>query len=213
MLVALMGGSLAASSGTHINIDIVIRLIPKSVRKPVAILGSLATALVCLMASWGFLDHVAITGMKAELDGSAGHKLGAVTHKLSDDFWVWRKQVVFDIGAVPYVLQGKRWNDPERFKGKDWNAWLDDSGIHERYGADKTARLRAPDDALEEPWTPFVVLPTEDTRGMLVHSMDLLWPIGFLALGLRFLLRALLLFAGQIRMRIEGEDEEGKEAA
>jgi len=205
MLVALMGGSLAAAAGMHINIDVLVRLLPKVTRKPVAIAGALATAIVCLAASWGFMDHVAITSFGAKIDGAPSAKVGHVADKLGDHFWVWRKQVGFDLGAIPYVVRGVRWNDESRFKAKDWNEWLESSGMAERFGAEQVATLRAPEDEPDVAWTPFVIVPGEDTRGMLVHAMDLLWPLGFFFLGLRFILRALLLFAGHIRMHVEGE--------
>ncbi len=208
MLVALLGGSLAAASGSHINIDVVIRLLPRHLRKPVALSSGLATALVCFCASWGFLDHIAITAFEAKLDATPSEKMTAVADDLGEQFFVWRKQVGLDFGALPYVVQGKRWNDPSRWKGSDWNAFLDEEGFVERYGAEEVAKIRAPEDALDAPWQPFVVVPGDSARGMLQDGMDLLWPIGFLMIGLRFLLRALLLYAGHVRIRIEGDSEE-----
>jgi len=214
MLVALLGGSLAAGTGTHINIDVVIRLIPEGWRRPTAIAGALATSMVCLLTSWGFMDHIAITGFGAPVDAPVSAKFGKVASKMGEDFWIWRKQIVFDIKAVPWVVQGKRWNDPERFNGQEWNDWIDDSGMAERWDPEKVATLRASGTALTEPRTPYVVTPSGDPRGILQHVMDLLWPIGFLALGLRFILRSLLLYARQIGVHIEGEssgDEDDEE--
>lgn len=213
MLVALLGGSLAAASGSHINIDVVIRLLPRALRKPVALTSGVATAVVCFCASWGFLDHIAITSFEAKLDATPGEKISAVTEDLGEQFFVWRKQVGLDVGAIPYVIQGKRWNDETRWTGGDWNTFLDEEGFVERYGAEEVAKIRAPENALAEPWQPFVVVPGDTTRGMLQDGMDLLWPVGFFMMGLRFLLRALLLLAGHIRIRIEGElESEGQNA-
>ncbi|MBW2457570.1 MAG: TRAP transporter small permease subunit, partial [Deltaproteobacteria bacterium] len=75
MTVALIGASLAAAVGGHINIDVVVRLIPLRVRKPVAILGSLATALVCVAASWGLFDHIAVAEYHITADKTGQEKI------------------------------------------------------------------------------------------------------------------------------------------
>ena len=207
MLVALIGGSLAAATGTHINIDVVVRLLPRVTRKPVGVLSMVATSAVCLAASWGTFDHIAITAYGAKIDASPTEKAAVVVDELGEMSFVWRKQVGFDFAALPWVVKGDRWNAEGRMTGRDWNSYVDEAGYVERYGAEKTAALRAPESDLDGPWQPFVVVPDHDTRGLLVHGMDLLWPLGFLMIGLRFLLRALLLVAGHVREGIEGEGE------
>ncbi len=213
MLVALIGGSLAAASGTHISIDVVIRILPQRTRKPVTILGILATVAVCFAASWGTMDHLAITEFGAKIDAPASEKIGVVVDQLGDQAFVWRKQIGLDLSALPNVIQGVRWNDESRMTGRQWNAFLDEGGFNERFGAEKMANLRAPDTDLDASWQPFVIIPDHDTRGMLKHGMDLLWPVGFLMIGLRFLLRGLLLLVGHVRPRAESSDDEDDEAA
>jgi hypothetical protein len=125
---------------------------------------------------------------------------------------VLRKQIALDLGAVPYVVAGKKWNDPERMNGRDWNERLETGGWVERYGREKTDAIKAPESQLDQSWTPFVVIPDTSTRGLLLTGIDLfLWPIGFLAIGLKFLLRALLILSGHVRGSPEGVGEKGEE--
>ena len=97
-------------------------------------------------------------------------------------------------------------------KGKDWNAFLENGGFVERYGAEKIEIIKAPESDLEMSWQPFVIIPDGETRGIMVHFMDLLWPVGFFMLFLKFLLRAVLIFAGQVRVAVEGEESADHEA-
>lgn len=209
MFVAMLGASIAAASGTHINIDVVIRLIPLGLRRPVGIAAAVATAAVCFAASWGFLDHIAITSFRADDKATGGEKVEAISEGVGEMFFAFRKQVGLDFGAIPYVITGDRWDDPDRMKGRDWNAWLDDAGFVDRYGEEKVAALRAPEGYLEEGWVPFVQLPDHDPRsGFMKEIFDLAtWPLGFFFLGIRFLLRALLIAAGHVSLRIEGDGE------
>ncbi len=210
MTVALIGASLAAAVGGHINIDVVVRIIPQRVRKPVAILGSLATALVCVAASWGLFDHIAVAEYHVAAERTGQEKVSVVAKDLGHQFFVWRKQAGFDLRAIPAVVSGTRWNAEERMNGRQWNEWLADNGFDERYGKEAVDSIRAPEADLDLPRHPFVVIPGTEARGMLLHGMDLIFPFGFLMIGLRFLLRALLIFAGHITVRIEAEDDNKK---
>jgi hypothetical protein len=53
---------------------------------------------------------------------------------------------------------------------------------------------------------PFVVLPNDNARGIVVNSLNLIFPLGFLMIGLRLLLRALLVLSGHLSA--EQEDAE-----
>jgi hypothetical protein len=89
--------------------------------------------------------------------------------------------------------------------GREWNEFLDNGGFVERYGEEKVAPLRAGEEDLDGSRTPFVVSPIGDARNALMRSMDLIFPFGFLMMGLRFILRALLIFSGHIKPHFEGE--------
>ncbi len=212
MLVALLGASLAAASGTHIAIDVVVRFIPEKLRKPVNIGGALVTALVCVVASWGFFDFISVTSFGAKPGETPSAKAAHVTAELGEHFFLWRKQAGLDLGALPKVLMGKRWDSPERMNGREWNEFLEQGGFVERYGAEKVATIKASKEDLDSPRVPFVVVPDGNARGMLVHGLDLIFPLGFLMIGLRMLLRALLVFAGHQELtEYEPEDDEDED--
>jgi hypothetical protein len=125
--------------------------------------------------------------------------------------------VNLDLTGLPSIAGGERWDSDKRMTGRQWNAWLDDNGYVERYGKEKVDPLRAPESALDAPRVPFVVLPDHEPRGLLVHGMDLIFPFGFFMIGLRVLLRTLLLLGGAVSIDIEGgkdedEDEDEDEA-
>ncbi|MSP25370.1 MAG: hypothetical protein EXR75_09435 [Myxococcales bacterium] len=196
MLVSLIGASLACSAGTHINVDLAVRLIPKRFGRHAHIAGCLGAALVCFISSWGFFDFTAVSGFKAPAEASAGAKFSHVVHHVSDHGFLLRKQLGFDLGAVPYVIQGERWNADARMNGRQWNAYLDEAGFVERYGAEKVAGVRSAESELDLPRRPFVVEPGGSAPGALIHTLDLIFTVGFLMIGLRFLLRALLVHGG-----------------
>jgi len=205
MMVALVGASLACAAGTHINVDIIIRFTPKPMRKMAHLVAMLGAAAVCLASSYGFFDFIAVSGFHAAPDATLGEKFGAVTEELSGDFFILRKQLSLDVGAVPYVVQGKRWNADERMNGRQWNAFVDEGGFAERYGAEKTAVIKAGPSELEAPRRPFVILPGGTAAGALLEGLNLVFPLGFLMLGLRLILRVLLVLGGYLEPHLEGE--------
>jgi hypothetical protein len=58
--LALLGGSIATAKGRHINIDVVMRFLTPKMRVPVAVLGWMAAAVMCVSGAWGFVDHIAV---------------------------------------------------------------------------------------------------------------------------------------------------------
>jgi TRAP-type C4-dicarboxylate transport system permease small subunit len=213
ILVALIGGSLACATGSHIAIDIVVRFVPTSTRRPLAVISALATALVCVCAAWGFFDHVAITRMGAGPDISAGEKFSVVARETGNQFFLLRKQLKFDVAALPYVLEAEKWNAPERLDGKGWNAFLDAEGFAERFGEEKLHNLRAAGHALEQPYEPNVGIPAfRINPKMHLTAVDLIWPIGFLVMAMRLIIRALLIASRQVKLQLEGEEDEDEPA-
>ena len=207
ILVALLGGSLAAATGTHINIDVVVRFLPQGYRRLIHILACLMTALVCVVSAWGFFDYIAIEGYRARPDWTANERISHVGREMGRQFFMWRKQVALDFGAVPHVITGKDWDADDRMTGREWNAWLDDAGFTEHYAAEELVSVRAPESALDQPRVPYVVLPGgESAKGYLVPLLNLIFPFGFVMIALRFLLRALLVVTGHV-----GADPEGAE--
>jgi hypothetical protein len=58
--LALLGGSIATAQGRHINIDVVMRFLTPKMRIPVAVVGWMAAAVMCVSGAWGFVDHIAV---------------------------------------------------------------------------------------------------------------------------------------------------------
>jgi tripartite ATP-independent transporter DctQ subunit len=211
ILVALIGASLAASSGQHINIDVFLRMMPKRFHRSTSIASGVAAASICVMVGWAMFDHLALTELGASDEATATQKVSVAGGKLGEMFFVWRKQVVLDLGALPYVVRGEKWNAPERMTGREWNEELETGGFVERYGREKIDALKAPEAQLDQPWTPFVVVPDTETRGILKNGVDLLmWPLGLGFIALRFLLRALLTAGGFLAGGPQGEAERAK---
>jgi TRAP-type C4-dicarboxylate transport system permease small subunit len=212
MAVALIGASLAAASGTHINIDVVLRLIPEKLRMPAQVFGGLATALVCFLTAWGLYDHIAVTAFKVDQDATMGVKTSTIVDNLDEQFFLWRKQLGFDLEAAPRVIGGGTWNADDRMNGRQWNAFLDEEGFVERYGSEKVDPLKASEEDLAEPWRPFVVAPGGEARGVLINGMNLIFPFGFLMIALRFVLRALLVAGRAVHDEAEGGGEAAEAA-
>lgn len=211
MLVALIGGSLACASGTHINVDVIVRFAPKNMRKIAHVVAMLGASLVCLSASYGFFDFIAISGFHAATEAPMSAKFAAVGKELGGDFFVLRKQLSLDAGALPFVVQGKRWNSDERMNGREWNEFVDEGGFVERYGAEATAGIKATAADLDKPRRPFVIVPGGSAAGSLLEGLNLVFPIGFLMLGLRLLLRVVLVLAGFLEPHLEGEGSGAEE--
>jgi hypothetical protein len=189
--LALLGGSLATGSGKHIHIDVVFRFLPVKARVPVAIANYLFAAAVCFAATWGFFDHIAIEAYGARADDRAGVKIETSLRHLGDHAFFTRKQIGLDLRSLPHVLAGERYD--RWMTAAAWNEWLDGAGLESRFPPEKVKNLRI----AEGTHPPFVVSPEGETlRSALAHTLGLVFPFGLLAIGLRFLLRALLTDSG-----------------
>jgi hypothetical protein len=187
----------------------VLRFIPSKLRIPVHFIGALATSAVCFAASWGFFDYISIEGFGVDRDAKAREKVSHVAEDLGDDFFIWRKQVGLDISALPDVAGGTAWDDPSRMNGKEWNELIRDGGFYERFEKEEVDMILAPDFALEESRVPMVQMPGKTVRGLLIHAMNLMFPIGLVFIGLRVMLRALLVLAGYSTVEPDPDDFEG----
>lgn len=207
LLVALIGASLAAARSKHINIDVVLRFMQPKLRPFVHIAGALATAAVCFTAGFGFFDYVSIEGFGQRKEASLGEKVSGVTRASSLHLFVLRKQLALDLRVMPAVVfKGVRWDDPSRMNGRAWNTWLDEAGFAERFTAEELESMKAPLDAEEQPRIAIVNLPGESARGLLIHDMNLMWLVGLWIIGLRVLLRALLVASGHASVEPDAEE-------
>jgi hypothetical protein len=221
--LAMLGASLATSSGKHINIDVVMRFVPMKVRVPAAVTAWMAASVVCFTAAWGFVDHIAIASFGAPRDGTVGQKMGAVLHEQGEHLFAFRRQVMLD-GVVGWrVFGGRKYT--EALTGKEWNDRIRDGGYESWYKPEEIKALYVPPEMEAKYVAPLVIMPGKTQRGILVDDLNLLFPFGFLMLGFKFILRALLAISGHVvvdpdAMHRDDDakhhhdiEEEGKEAA
>ncbi len=207
IVVAMLGGALAAARSKHINIDVFLRFMRPSWRVPVNVLGALATAVVCFISAYGFVDYTSIEGFEQNKDATISEKIAGIRHKSAEHRFVFWKQAGLDLRAMPVVVfQGVRWDDASRMNGKQWNAWLDESGFSEHFTREQIDSIKAPSSMENESRLAFVVLPGDSAKNVLVHDLNLVWPLGLFWIGLRTLLRALLVVAGHASVEPDADE-------
>lgn len=193
--LAMLGASIATSGGKHINVDVVMRFVPMKLRVPMAVAAWAAAAVVSFAASWGFVEHIAVTSMGAKGDAPMSAKVGAIAHEAGEHLFLLRQQLRIDRKVAWRVWTGER--HLSTLTAAEWNAMIDDGGWAERYGADKAKALRAPETTRFV--TPIVSIPGgKSPRGILVEDLNLLFPFGFFIIGLKFVLRCLLALSGHV---------------
>jgi hypothetical protein len=218
--VALLGASLATSRGKHIHVDVLIRYVPASLRRPTAVVGQLAAMLVCLFGAIGFVDYIAISVYRADAnkacpgdatkacDTTAGEKAATVEHKVGADFFLLGRQVSLDWKSVGTVLGGTPYD--KWMTAREWNAWLDGADWTAHF--DKTAvdAVRMDPSQPEATRMPQVPVPGtgESAPGLLVRELDFVFPFGLLIIAFKFLLRILLILSGRIEVDPEAAHAE-----
>lgn len=221
--LALLGGSLAASRGKHINIDVATRYLPQPLVVPVATLGWLAAALVCFTASAGFVDSIAVTKFRAEAfhacpskDGSGegaicdttvASRLETTLEGMRTDLFLLGRQISLDAKTIPHVITG----DPyDRYLSTaDWNAWVQQGGWERRFPKESVAAILAPTDDPAATKMPAVVAPdTGEGRDLLIRDLDFILPFGLLVIGLKLVLRVLRVLSGHVRVDPDAAHDE-----
>jgi hypothetical protein len=206
LLLALLGGSLATASGKHITIDVITRFLRPKARLPIVVFGWVVSSVICFTAAWGFFDHISIENFEAKAEATASEKFGKVGEGIGENFFIARKQLLLDFKTLPHVLNGEPYYD--WLSGKEWNAWVDEQGFAERYGKEKMAPLKIPEDAKR---SPIIVVPEKgEPRGELINAFNLVVPFGLLIIAIRFLLLCILAISGHMvvdpEAHIEGSD-------
>ena len=85
----------------------VLRLfVPEKLKTAVFFLQNVATIAFCFVAAWGFFEYIAITNFNAKPEMTASQKYDAVDDAVGQDLFLWRKQIWFDLQALPHVLGG-----------------------------------------------------------------------------------------------------------
>jgi TRAP-type C4-dicarboxylate transport system permease small subunit len=220
--LALLGGSLATGNGKHINIDVVMRFLTPRMRVPVAILGWVSAAVMCIAGAWGFLDHIAIAlfhvkPMTACADDATkmcptppGEKLAEVAHDMGTDLFIIGRQLSLDVQSFPRVIIGRQYNG--YLTGSDWNTWVNDADWASHFPGQPIQGLLVTPERLDATHIPAVSIPGgQEVRGLLIKDADLVFPFGLLMIALRFLLRAVLAISGHVQVdpdMAHGEDSE-----
>lgn len=213
VLVALIGASLAAARSKHINIDVVLRFMRPSLRVPVHLLGAVATVTVCFVAAYGFFDYTSSQGFGQDSDATMAQKFAGVRNISEKHRFVFYKQIGLDFRTMPdVVFSGVRWDAPTRLNGKQWNTWLDEAGFSEEFTAEEVALMKAPVAMENEPRVPIVTLPGEAAKGALEHDLNLLWPLGLFWMGVRVILRALLVLSGHASVEPDADEPDKDDA-
>jgi hypothetical protein len=180
---------------------------------PIAVIGWIAAAIVSISASWGFFDFVAVEEMKAPTTMACpgdeakrcttppGSKVDVVTARFGRDMFLTGRQISLDLKSLPKVIGGTPYN--QYLKPHEWNEWLRDGGWSPRFKPEDVKQLELPEDGSIEWRNPSVTaIPgsVDQVAKMLVPMFDLIFAFGLLIVGIRFLLRSLLAFSGQIKV-------------
>lgn len=218
VLLAMIGASLAAASGKHINIDAFLRFVPKKLKLPSFIGASLATVAVCFVAAWGFFENISINNFGAQREWDWKKKVEHVEHHVSQDLFLWRQQMKFDLEALPIVVGGGKWDGETRMNGRQWNEFVERSGYRDHFTKEEVDAILAPPSGLDGSRIPMVIVPDGSPRGLLVFTMNLTFPIGLVLVGIRFLLRMLLVLGGKEELDpdvefLEHQDEQKPEVS
>jgi TRAP-type C4-dicarboxylate transport system permease small subunit len=198
--LALLGASLATAQGKHINIDVVMRFLSPKMRLPVALLGWLVAALVCLSSAWGFVDHLAIVEYKISADIPATERASKVEHELFRDMFLLRQQMKLDLHSLPKVIGGSKYKD--YLKAPEWNAWMSGGAWDDYFPAEDVKGQMMDERDAQLTRLPLINIPGtgENTNGLLVRDIDFVFPFGLLMIALRFLLRCVLAIGGAVRV-------------
>ena len=108
--LALLGASLATASGRHVSIDVAKSALGEAARAPLARLGGVVAAAVCLVSAWGFFDFTAVDAFAAAPGSSASSKVATVLGGVSRHTSFVVRQLTSDVQVMPSVLSGTSWS-------------------------------------------------------------------------------------------------------
>jgi len=209
--LALLGASIATSRGKHINIDVATRYIPKRGVIPVAILGWSAAAIMCLAATWGFIDGIAVTKFRAEAfracegklcDTPVGERLGTTARGVRSDLFLLGRQMSLDLKTLPKVLAGTPYD--KWLKGREWNAWMADADWTAHFPKESVDTLTVSEGQLDDTRMPAVTAPgASNAAGLLIRDLNFILPLGLFIIALKFIIRILLTLSGHVTVDME----------
>ena len=195
--LAMVGASLATGGGKHINIDALLRFLRPNLRVPAILIGWMMSAIVCFAGVWGFFDHIAIGSFGSPADATPSEKVSTVMREGGRHMFLLRRQLSLDLMTSGHVLMGERYDG--WLHGAEWNTWLADGGWDNYYSKEEIAAVTMPADAATDLHPPLVVGPTgHNPRGLITRDLHLIFPFGLLMIGLRFVVRVLLVLLGEV---------------
>ncbi len=226
--LALLGASVATAQGKHINVDVAMRFLKPRQRVPVAVVGWLASAIVCFAAVWGFIDQIAIENFKIEdvvncpddpkkaCPIPVGKRLGEMAHHVRRDLFLAGRQISLDLKSIPKVASGAKYD--QYLTPAEWNAWVrgEPDWTHHFPEAD-VKNMYVAEEASALPRSPIIVVPgaAENTQELLIRELNLIFPFGLFIIAVRFLLRCVLAISGQVKVDPDlahADDEEDEKA-
>lgn len=207
--VSLLGASIATGKGKNINIDVVMRFAPVGLRIPIAVIGWSAAALMCVTASWGFIEHLAIAEYHADAtvpceqnkkngcDTTPGSKVEKIREGFGLDMFLVRKQLAYDMSSLPKVIGGTKYD--QWLSPAEWNERIKNGGWESHFEKEKVDTVLAPPERTD-PKLPAVVIPggSENAGGILVRDLSLVIPMGLFIIALRFIVRTILALTGHV---------------
>ena len=140
---------------------------------------------------------------RSELPGLRRGEARAHGPRHGTDLFLVGRQLSLDVRTLPRVVVGIRYN--EYLTNADWNAWVKGADWSAHFPAEAASGLLTPEGqggpSLNQTRLPAVSIPGgEEVRGLLVKDADFVFPFGLLMIACRFLLRALLVLAGHVRV-------------
>ena len=216
--LALLGASLATSLGKNIHVDVVVRYIPARFRAAAAITGWLAAAGVCAAGAVGFVDYIAISDFRAAAthpcledagktcDAPVTERLATVGRVMSADLFVLGRQASLDLRSLPHVLTGEAYDG--WMTAAKWNPWLDAADWTAHFDRAAVDALHMDPSAPNATRAPQVSCPGtgDEPGGVLIRDLNFVFPFGLAVLAIKFILRVLLVLAGQLDPAEEGAE-------
>jgi hypothetical protein len=129
-------------------------------------------------------------------DAPAGEKISIALREGGRHLFLLRRQLSLDLMTAGHVLKGERYDG--WLHGGEWNTWLAEGGWDAYYSPQELESVTMPESAAAELHPPLVVGPTgHNPRGLITRDLHLIFPFGLLMIGLRFVVRVLLVLLGQ----------------
>src|SRR6185436_8904724 len=106
------------------------------------------------------------------------------------------RQLALDLRTLPRAIAGTPYD--KYMSGRDWNAWIKDGGWEAHFPAEAVKSLYVGEDDQK---MPAVIAPTTgEGRDLLIRDLNFILPWGLFVIGLKFLLRIVLVLTGHVKI-------------